>query len=59
LSTQLKIPEQVSREGTSYIAYLDILLVSVMYLDSVSIFQLPGTADRPGYFVGFVGNLGD
>jgi hypothetical protein len=31
----------------------------VLYLDPVSIFKWSETTERPGYFVGFAGNIGD
>jgi hypothetical protein len=31
----------------------------VLYLDPVSKFQFPETKEKPGYFVGFAGNVED
>jgi hypothetical protein len=54
-----KIPEQVSRGRTPDISHILMFywFEPVLYLDPVS--KFPETTEKPGYFVGFVNNIGD
>jgi hypothetical protein len=52
---------QGRKKGTPDISHILMfyLFEPVVYLDSVSKFQLPETTEKPGYFLGFADNVRD